>query len=861
MKYVHTKDLAKMIPLLIQRGGHYQKAGKQVAEVLGLIKVNHPNPLNGIPKTNHGESRINHCIKFDLSGFCRLVTIINNDCCFLLYVGDHEQCDKWLERNKGLNVAFNPKSSEFELVFKSEDIQVPEKRVNDDPDYIQGKLITRLGYHYFDKIAGKISYPIIRELEAFDELVDEERVLAVASKIQDPEISYLVFDVFILVKGGSIDEAKNRILQFEEELKLIEELSREEISKAQSNNYFKDTNSLTDEDIQILMKGKSWLDWMLFMHPDQSKVVTASFSGPSRLLGVSGSGKTAIVVKRAVHLAAKYKGEKILVLTLNRSLSKLIEKLIDTYFEPLENSHHLRDQIKVSSYWEICRDLLLEFETDTLIKKSLNDFSDKHEDNIEEVWSEFYRCEENNDDAKILLPIHKSLIQRSILPSSYIKQEFDWIRSALASSERPRYKELDREGRAIPFALENREQILKGLSHWENLMAHVGITDYLGLTQKLVSFLKNIKSEYRSILVDEIQDFGTLELSVIRHLVAEGEDDLFLCGDIAQQVYTKHHKITLAGIKIQPSNYLTILKNYRNSREILTAAYQVFKANVNQSAFELDDFKVLQPEYANFSSPKPFLRESSSIQNEFNFALTYLRDLLEEGKKGCIAISGFSYYDVKKIGMKVDLPVLDGSIDLSGDSIFISDLEQTKGFEFDRMIIINCAREVLPNPQAPKEEWFRDISKVYVAMTRAKFELIISYSNNLSPLFETCREFFNADKWVDHLSIESISKFPISAPSSGIKQMMNTSLTGLEFLYTEDAIGLSMELQDKLIELVDGNILTDEKGNKLKWRNMKDLILDVNSGQSTPNLAQKFGRVVLKELQSKMGKEINIVVR
>lgn len=91
--------------------------------------------------------------------------------------------------------------------------------------------------------------------------------------------------------------------------------------------------------------------------------------------------------------------------------------------------------------------------------------------------------------------------------------------------------------------------------------------------------------------------------------------------------------------------------------------------------------------------------------------------------------------------------------------------------------------------------------------------------------------------------------------------MVNPPLTGLEFLYTEDAIGLSMELQDKLIELVDGNNLTDERGNKLKWRNMKDLILDVNSGQSTPNLAQKFGRVVLKELQSKMGKEINIVVR
>ena len=40
--------------------------------------------------TNHGESRIKHCIKHDLPGACRLVTVQNEGVIYILFVGDHE---------------------------------------------------------------------------------------------------------------------------------------------------------------------------------------------------------------------------------------------------------------------------------------------------------------------------------------------------------------------------------------------------------------------------------------------------------------------------------------------------------------------------------------------------------------------------------------------------------------------------------------------------------------------------------------------------------------------------------------------------------------------------------------------------
>ena len=77
------------------------------------------------------------------------------------------------------------------------------------------------------------------------------------------------------------------------------------------------------------MKSASFQQWMLFMHPEQKAIVEKEFNGPARLSGVSGSGKTCVVVKRAIYLAQKYPAEEILVLTLNKSLAKLIDDLTE----------------------------------------------------------------------------------------------------------------------------------------------------------------------------------------------------------------------------------------------------------------------------------------------------------------------------------------------------------------------------------------------------------------------------------------------------------------------------------------------------------------------------------------------------
>ena len=80
-------------------------------------------------------------------------------------------------------------------------------------------------------------------------------------------------------------------------------------------------------ELKKLLNGK-FHDWMLYPHPDQKKYIYTDYTEPKILNGISGSGKTCILVHRAKRLAEKYKEKKIGIITLNRDLVKLIKNLV-----------------------------------------------------------------------------------------------------------------------------------------------------------------------------------------------------------------------------------------------------------------------------------------------------------------------------------------------------------------------------------------------------------------------------------------------------------------------------------------------------------------------------------------------------
>jgi hypothetical protein len=830
MKFYFTCEFSAGLPDLARRGGPFQRAAEKVDALIGRIRREDPEPLKPLSTTNHGESRIKHCVKYDLTSACRLITVQDQERCFLLYVGVHEDAEKWLKTNKGKEFGLNDKSQIVEVDQPSASYDGSESLVR-HRRFSKGFLFERLNDELYDRLICNLPNRTRRILESLTS-IDEDKLCAAAETIQDHELKAVILDVFILLINSDVAGAERRAHFYLGDLTDWSKIDPATV--VVDSEFLKELGSGTAEYPSFLRRFaecSNYKDWMLFMHPDQEDIAFKDFNGPAKLLGVSGSGKTCIVVQRAIHLAKKYPEKRILVVTLNHPLAQLIDELVSQLADP----NH-RQYIVVKPFFSVCQELLHYFEPEN--KRLYENVTWKSGEHIDEIWREYYRGELNNNDAHVMQPVHDSLISRSINAEYYLREEFDWIRSAFPQSRRKEYLSVDRQGRTIQLQAQQRELLLKGLDGWENKMKHVGVTDYLNISTALYRHLDLLEPHYRCILIDESQDFGNIEFSIARKLVTEGENDLFFCGDAAQKVSTKYQNMKEAGIQLHGSRSKKITRNYRNSKEILEVASSILVENMTEDMLLSEDFEILDPEYASFFGSSPVLMKGMDLENEIASAFGYLKQELKSGQKSCISIAGFSMHEVEVFAEKIGVPALNGCAGLSNSPIVLSDLEQTKGFEFDFMCILNCSDGVIPNPQVPVEEHFRELSRLYVAMTRAKLELVMSFSGIPSRLFKKSSDFLIEDEWSSYLEapVARIGRPKKLAGTVHQEDMPQRpiEMTGEQFLYREEAIGLSPELVQFLREKVDGKGLVSGSLNsrtmrRTKWRTVGDLLEDLTN--------------------------------
>jgi superfamily I DNA/RNA helicase len=89
-------------------------------------------------------------------------------------------------------------------------------------------------------------------------------------------------------------------------------------------------------------------------------------------------------------------------------------------------------------------------------------------------------------------------------------------------------------------------------------------------------------------------------------------------------------------------------------------------------------------------------------------------------------------------------------------------LEAVKGFEFDTVIAADLSAERMPRPSITKDEYWRAAAAVYGAVTRARDELIITWSGNPSVFLSVIAhagkatigiQMPNDDKLIEYLGV------------------------------------------------------------------------------------------------------------
>lgn len=761
---VHRENkFNEVLKQMRRSGGGRANAYRKIGEIRQGLALGERNVCQ---TTDHGESRIKNCIKYDLGNGYRLVTVDFGEVVMLCYAGSHEEVDHWLDANRGQSFTYDKHTKKIGVIVEREIAYTHHLPAATTPPEDTRPYLSQIAGLDWEQLVPPKS--VRRRLLALDTNASEDLIQEVLKDVEDEvsaDIANLALRIILALRDGQIEVAERHrdlLLGTRERADEAKPITPE-VVKAEANS---DTlivlNDLTEAEFDALWEPSRFQEWMLYLHPGQKRVVVEDTPKPCVFTGVSGSGKTCVLVHRAIRLVKEYPGEPILVLTLNRPLADLIRN----HIERLAGA--VKHPIRVLAFYEYLEsmlkfygmeDFLTSFGSLLELKDEVSDFiggrklnelntlfDARDEYEIETLWAAFCADPKSQPtkDALTRLTVYLFSQDQAIDAHRYLKEELTLVRSAFRlSSTYEGYAKYDRGGRCIQFQDKRREDILRVLRTWERYQLRHGKLDGMELTQAAAVALDDHNGSipdhlrFRCVLVDEFQDFSTLDLELISKIPKQSHNGLFLTGDTAQKIYTKDFDLPKAGLGPGHRVNRSILKNYRNSRQILEAAQLLLESYANETTAKYEGVTVLKPEYAQRDGARPFVCETN---DPLKAAWSLAGEWLASGYPGfsiCIATANPDVISVRNIRDAAPPGIitsrLTGDYQMRSDVVVVSDIYNIKGFEFSLVIVVGMGAGEFPPAGVPAGETWREALRLYVAMTRGRDEVCLVHTGKPSP--------------------------------------------------------------------------------------------------------------------------------
>lgn len=782
MEVVHLNesDFRKAMLKLRGQGGVGQRAYAEAARIITSLRYG-VDELNKL--TNHGESRIKSCRKYDLPGAHRLVTVQTDGFIYLLFVGDHQEVDRWLDHHRGLVITANKDTRRLSVTYVTEEV---ERRPVPQQDFAKA---TDENVPYLKRLKGFDISEFVpqgfyaRQLLSINEDTGDDEIQEFMEALiaWDAQIGNLMFDVVCLLRTGNTEGAHARIEQFRGKALPVQNdavLEEQALASTVNSDAAVVLSRVSEETVKRLFEPDRFQDWMIWLHPEQERIAKADYDKATVLTGVSGSGKTCVIVHRARHLASKYPGQRIGVLTLNRSLSRLIQNLVNDlcsederqnivvmafydyfkflveHFGPQQYLAHLADLAKSHRHAVHIRRAIEQVDA----ARFAREFDPLSGETLQDTWDLFIDQPQTRAGLG-LFSAHLHAHQKSIDAKRYLQEEFSLVRSAVSVVSRKNdYLEMDRAGRAVRFPKRIRSLVLDLLLLFEETMLTGGILDELSLTQALLPSRSKLRDlpdsmRFRCLLVDEYQDFSTLDLSLLRLIPTSSENGLFLAGDPVQRVLVKSLKMSAVGLDIISSTRERITKNYRNSKQILQAAALLANQYVEKANSQGEDVELLDPELAVRETCSPValqVKVGHELEAAWRLAVECLGAKsavpwsvnIATACPAVISVDDIIKAQPENCPCKVDR--ITGDYTRARDTLTVGTVSDVKGFEFSMIILVGCGKNSLPTPGHCADEAWREALRLYVAMTRGRDQVYLVYSGEPSEFLEAMRP---ALKW------------------------------------------------------------------------------------------------------------------
>ena len=504
----------------------------------------------------------------------------------------------------------------------------------------------------------------------------------------------------------------------------------------------------SDEDLRRAIEGLSFAEWQLFLHPQQRALVERRANGPMRVSGGAGTGKTVIAVHRAVELAKRDKADgqepRILLTTYTRNLADDLRRQVAQLEPRLPFTEKLSEPgVMVSGLDRVARMILQQ--AGAKISPIAQEVIGQPRGRVltyprENVWQE-------------VLTLMGDELPERLRSADFLESEYELIVLPQRVTTLKQYLRVRRPGRGVALDRSKRATVWKAMERYRDRSADLGVTSFdeqLALASAWLDHEAALGTPrpFLHVLVDEAQDLTPAHLQLLRALVEPGPDDLFLAEDSHQRIYGK--KITLShyGIQVRGrSRRLT--RNYRTTRQNLDVAFGILDPGTYEDMEgQAEEHHYVSPR----SGPEPLLLHATDRADELSKAAELLTVWLEQDRDSedsapeSIAILVRDRYqrDAVVNGLAqhgIEVRAVDREAAGRGRPVVMT-MHRAKGLEFRKVLLFDVSKNAIPRPLRDQQysdadgddALLRERSLLYVAATRARDQLAISWSGEASPL-------------------------------------------------------------------------------------------------------------------------------
>lgn len=481
--------------------------------------------------------------------------------------------------------------------------------------------------------------------------------------------------------------------------------------------------ALDGTDLQQVLQA-SIDEWMFYLHPSQERVVRHSPTGPSRVRGGPGTGKTVVALHRAKHLVRAGEAERVLLTTFVRVLPTTWRRLLER-FAPNE-----ADQIATSTVDSVAARIVV--------------VADGEQDVLTDEQARQKLADEALDDAGVT--------NRS---GAWLLAEVDAVLAGRGLTTVEAYLEVSRAGRGSALSRPDRLLIWDAYQHYVRRLRRSGRTDFGQLRLRALELAREGHGgRFDAVIVDESQDLRAVHVELLKALDrSEGHRAFMLVGDGQQSVYPGGFSLRSVDLDVRGRSWV-LRSNWRNTQAIMDVAAVVLG---EQAVRDLEEDTGVAADAApprRLGDP-PELHLVASEPQAVDLTADLLREALVDLDPAEVAVLGRT----KKVadrgiaairaagGQAVRITELPKLADGAPGRIRVGTFEYSKGLEFKLVVLLGPERGAwavrpywLTERDDQRDWWDAERRRLFVAMTRARDRLAVIASDPLPKVLDEAAE-------------------------------------------------------------------------------------------------------------------------